>query len=93
MPTSLSKIIEGESRMEVVWSHAMSLISETAVRLDDTPPEPGQAAIWKAKDSDYSVTIVGDLGMGMDGRRYVSVESTNAGIPLDELELCIDMTF
>jgi hypothetical protein len=47
----------------------------------------GRNAIWKASGGDYPVTILGDLGMGPDARRYVAVESTNAGIPLDELEL------
>jgi hypothetical protein len=57
------------------------------VDLDEALIASGRNAIWKAIDGDYPVTILGDLGMGPDGRRYVAVESTNAGIPLEELEL------
>jgi hypothetical protein len=42
--------------------------------------------VWRAKDGDYPVTIAGDLGVSPGGRRYVSVESSSAGIPVDELE-------
>jgi serine/threonine-protein kinase RsbW len=43
-------------------------------------------AIWKSKDGDYCVTIRGQLGVGADGRDYVSVLNTETGLPLDELE-------
>ena len=33
--------------------------------------EVGRTVIWRAKD--YPLTIVGDLGVSPDGRRYVSV--------------------
>ena len=52
--------------------------------------EVGRTVIWKAKDGDYPVTIVGDLGVGPDGRRYVSVDCGSTGIPLDELSEDID---
>jgi hypothetical protein len=55
--------------------------------LDELPVELGRAMIWKAKDGDCAVTIAGDLGVGPDGRRYVSVENSSTGIPLDELEI------
>ena len=51
----------------------------------------GRTVIWKAKDGDYPVTIVGDLGVGPDGRRYVSVDCGSTGIPLDELSEDIDL--
>ena len=57
------------------------------IALDETIFEPGRTLIWKAKDADYSVTVIGDLGVGADGRRYVSVENTSVGIPVDELEI------
>ncbi len=65
----------------------MNAMEEVVLDLDVERVEVGRAVIWKAKDTDYSVTIAGDLGMGSDGRRYVSVASTCTGIPLDELEL------
>ena len=46
-----------------------------------------KTAIWKSKDGDHRVTVMGDLGVGPDRRHYVSVRDTLAGIPLDELEL------
>jgi hypothetical protein len=54
------------------------------------PIEVGRTVIWKAKDRDYPVTIVGDLGVGPDGRRYVSVDCASTGIPLDELSEDVD---
>ena len=47
----------------------------------------GQSGLWCSKDGDYPVTITGDLGLGSDGRRYVSVRFVSTGIPLDEIEL------
>lgn len=44
------------------------------------------AAIWRNDDGDQSVTITADLGTGTDGRRYIKVEGSAAGIPLDEIE-------
>jgi hypothetical protein len=43
-------------------------------------------ATWKSRDCDHSVTVLGDLGVGADGRHYVSVLDTRTGLPLDELE-------
>ena len=43
-------------------------------------------AIWKSQDGDHCVTIRGHLGVGPDGRQYVSVLDTETGLPLDELE-------
>jgi len=47
--------------------------------------EVGRTVIWRAKDGDYPVTIAGDLGVSPGGRRYVSVECSSTGIPVDEL--------
>jgi hypothetical protein len=62
-------------------------LREIVIDLDEPLITIGRNGIWKASNGDYPVTILGDLGMGPDGRRYVAVESTNAGIPLEELEL------
>lgn len=43
-------------------------------------------ATWRSRDGDHSVTVLGDLGVGPDGRHYCSVQDTCTGLPLDELE-------
>jgi len=63
----------------------MNIVEEVVLDLNQAPIQVGRTVIWKAKDGDYPVTIVGDLGVGPDGRRYVSVDCGRTGIPLDEL--------
>ena len=59
----------------------MRAIHEAVLELDGHSAEVSPTAIWRSKDSDCSVIIVGDLGV-----QYVSFQNTHAGIPLDELE-------
>jgi hypothetical protein len=61
----------------------MRAIHEAVLELDGHSAEVSPTAIWRSKDSDCSVIIVGDLGV-----QYVSVQNTHAGIPLDEFEPC-----
>jgi len=42
-------------------------------------------AVWRTVDGDRDVFVLDYLGKGSDGRRYVSVQGSNAGVPLDEL--------
>jgi|GEM_PF-3510428 hypothetical protein len=63
----------------------MNIVEEVVLDLNQAPIQVGRTVIWKAKDGDYPVTIVSDLGVGPDGRRYVSVDCGRTGIPLDEL--------
>lgn len=65
----------------------MNGIGETVLDLPEVIGSNEKTAIWKSKDSDHCVTVMGDLGVGPDGRHYVSVRDTLTGIPLDELEL------
>ena len=60
----------------------MNTVEEVVLDLNEAPIGVGTTAIWKAKDGDYPVTIVGDLGLGTDGRRYVSVNCASAGVRL-----------
>lgn len=46
--------------------------------------EPGEY-IWKSKDFDYPVTVIGYLGQGPDGRDYVRIEGSQTAVPADEL--------
>lgn len=48
-------------------------------------PKGGTPATWRNQGVDQPVNITGDLGIGVDGRRYVSIAESNTGIPLDEL--------
>jgi len=61
----------------------MNIVEEVVLDLNQAPIQVGRTVIWKAID--YPVTIVSDLGVGPDGRRYVSVDCGRTGIPLDEL--------
>ena len=42
-------------------------------------------AVWRNKDHDQPVTIIGELGE-KDGRRFYAAKETTTGIPDDELE-------
>ncbi len=65
----------------------MTLDNEKILDLPEVTSDTEKPAIWKSKDGDHCVTVMGDLGVGPDGRRYVSVRDTLTGLPLDELEL------
>lgn len=43
------------------------------------------AAIWRTKAGDQPIEITGDMGIGPDGRRYVSVKGSQTSVPLDEV--------
>lgn len=43
------------------------------------------AAIWRNNEADQPVIVTSDLGTGTDGRRYVSIEGSTTGAPLDEI--------
>lgn len=42
-------------------------------------------AIWVSGTGDVPVTVVADLGYGSDSRRYVKIDGSNTGVPMDEL--------
>ena len=65
----------------------MNTIGETILDLSEVGRNTEKRAIWKSKDADQCVTVMGDLGFGPDGRHYVSVQNTLRGIPVDELDL------
>jgi hypothetical protein len=67
--------------------YQVNAIGEIVLDLPEVIGSSEKTAIWKSKDSDRYVTVIGDLGVGPDGRHYVSVRDTLTGIPLDELEL------
>lgn len=68
----------------------MNIVEEVVLDLSEAPLQIGRTVIWRAKDGDYPVTIVGDLGVGQDARRYVSVDCVSTGLPLDELSEDVD---
>ena len=50
----------------------MNIVEEVVLDLNEAPIEVGRTVIWKAKDGDYPVTIVGDLGVGPDATLCLS---------------------
>jgi hypothetical protein len=42
-------------------------------------------AKWKNKDYDMDINVTGDLGVDQNGRRFVSIEGSASGVPLDEV--------
>jgi hypothetical protein len=52
-------------------------LSNEAVRLGP--------ATWRNKDYDAPITIIGDAGLGPDGRRYARIAEGTTAIPLDEV--------
>lgn len=42
-------------------------------------------AIWRGPKGDTPITVIGDLGVGADGRRYLKVKEEKGGIPADEI--------
>lgn len=57
----------------------------TQAELDEQAKATRQA-VWRNKDHDQPVTVIGDLGAGPDGRRYKQIEGSDSGVPEDELE-------
>jgi hypothetical protein len=47
--------------------------------------QPPRRAIWRNKDHDQPVTVTGIQGEH-EGRRYMSIEGSDTGVPEDELE-------
>ena len=66
--------------------HWLNTISEMILDLPEEMGSTEKTANWKSKDGDRRVTVIGDLGVGPDGRHYVSVLDARAGLPVDELE-------
>jgi hypothetical protein len=66
--------------------HRVNTICEMVLDLPEKIASTEKTAIWKSKDGDRRVTVIDDLGVGPDGRHYVSVLEARAGLPVDELE-------
>jgi hypothetical protein len=47
--------------------------------------EASRPAIWRNKDHDQPVNVIGEAGMGLDGKRYVKIEGSDTAIPENEL--------
>ena len=44
-----------------------------------------QTAMWLVNGTHIPVTVTGLMGVGPDGRRYVSIDGSKTGVPEDEL--------
>ncbi len=60
-------------------------IDTLTVDLDAREVQLGPA-FWRSDDGDMPVTVTGDLGIGRDRRRYISIKEGRCGIPFDEIE-------
>lgn len=49
------------------------------------PEAVARPAIWRMQDADVPVVVTGSLGSGPDGREYMGVKGSTAGVPADEL--------
>jgi hypothetical protein len=79
-PASLEKLGESSNPSSTVSSG-----HKTDHPNERDPIRTGHAT-WKNKDADQPVIVTGSMGIGPDGRQYVSIEGFNTGIPLDELK-------
>jgi hypothetical protein len=84
----ISKMVSGMHSVAVLTSgrHSVNTISEMVLDLPEVIGRTERTAIWKSKEGARRVTVIGDLGVGSDGRHYVSVLDARAGLPVDELE-------
>lgn len=48
-------------------------------------PKQGRSGVWRNKDVDMPVTVVGDAGTGPDGRKYVKIAESKTAVPADEV--------
>lgn len=81
---SLGRIKAGNSDFQLGTVHVRPNMEERAsttekdIRLGE--------AIWRSKEGDQPIAVTGDMGVGPDGRRYVSVSGSKTGVPLDEIK-------
>jgi hypothetical protein len=60
--------------------------SQSEVRVLPQMPSLPAYAMWHGPHADEPVTVVADLGLGTDGRRYVAIDGSQTDIPADEVE-------
>jgi hypothetical protein len=96
---SVTEPINIDESKELETSHANECdgmkLQETGVNIDMCRRDVSNAengnghsprnAVWRNKDHDQPVTIIGELGE-KDGRRFYAAKETTTGIPGDELE-------
>lgn len=63
--------------------NSLAVLQATSV-VADPQPYP-RSAVWKNKDHDQPVIVIGELGQGPDERRYFKVQGTETGVPENEL--------
>jgi len=57
----------------------------TAIPEDSSELAKAGPAIWRNRDYDQPVQVIGDFGVGADGRRYARIAESSTAIPTDEL--------
>lgn len=65
------------------------LIAHLDLSLDAYPTQAElvqpQKAIWRNKDHDQPVTVIGEAG-DIDGKRFLKIQGSETGIPADDVE-------
>lgn len=79
----ISKLAKPKTPLEAAKTGRMEEYLQPEVPKSETVPTG--PATWRNQGVDQPVNITGDLGVGADGRWYVSIAESNTGIPVDEL--------
>lgn len=91
---AINQRISDDCRVKVLFEGAVTqeaiqkLIKYLELGLDDYPTKEAlshRRGIWRNKDLDLPVTVIGEAGT-IAGRRYVKIEGSDTGIPEDEVE-------
>lgn len=91
---AINQRISNDCRVKVLFEGAVTqeaiqkLIKYLELGLDDYPTKKAIArrlGIWRNKDVDQPVTVIGEAGI-TGGRRYVRIEGSDTAIPEDEVE-------
>jgi len=80
-----SKMMQSEFDLLKTQIENSLLVMRATCVVPDLPAYSPRSAIWRNKDHDQPVTIIGELGE-QDGKRFYKAKETTTGIPEDELE-------
>ena len=85
---------DSEARVAFSGPVTQEAIEKLRMLLDisrDTYPTQAELAqprpaIWQNNDMNQPVTVIGDAGVGPDGRRYKKIAGSDTAIPEDEIK-------
>lgn len=79
-------VFSGQVTQEAIELLAKMLDIQKLTFPTEAELKQSRPAIWRNKDHDQPVKVVGDMGADPDGRHYVRIEGSDSGVPEDELE-------